>query len=604
VKEKKINRKKKTKKNIIKKYIFEPKHTIQDLARILELSNSFLIQKLIELGIKTNINENIDEEKVKLLGKVLKIKIIFNNSNKKKEQKIKKIINNENKKIKKNIVKRSPIVIIMGHVDHGKTTLLDTIRKTHITDSEFGGITQHIGAYEIIHNKEKITFIDSPGHEAFFQMRSRGAKITDICLLVVAADDGIKEQTIESIKHAQESKVDIIVVINKIDKKNIQKENIMSELSKMNLVPEQWGGKTPYIEISALKKKGINELLDMILLMRDIQDTKTNLNEKPQGVILEAELDKKKGPIATLISFQGILKIGDIIVIGENYSKIRSIESDLKNKIIKAFPSQPVVISGLSKVPEAGDNFIICENIKKAKKIVEERKKISHSNQILKEKENQKEENILFSIEQEEKKFLNIILKVDKKGSIEAIVKSLKKLNLENIEIKFIKTSIGIITVNDIQLAKTFQAIIIGFNTEITNKIIKTAKNMKVEVINYNILYKMIEDIENKLKQLIEPTFEEKLTGKAEIQKIFNISSIGSIAGCYVTQGIIFNNTLAKVIRENKIIFECKIISLKHLKNNIKEAKQGHECGILLENFNDFQIKDIIEAYKKEKVIK
>ncbi|RAM58004.1 translation initiation factor IF-2 [Candidatus Phytoplasma oryzae] len=595
-------------KNIQKKdfnfieYNFNPKHTIKDLASILKVSNFFLIKKLIKLGIKANINHKINKEIIEVLAHELKFKVIIDN-------KIYKSFDDKNdlffpKEDKKKLTPRVPIVIIMGHVDHGKTTLLDTIRKTHTTHKEFGGITQHIGAYQIIcDNGDKITFIDSPGHEAFFKMRSRSAKITDICLLVVAADDGVQEQTIESIKHAQEAKIDIIVVINKIDK-HFNKENIMTELSNFDLIPEEWGGKTLYVEISALKNKGIDDLLNLILLTRDMKDIKTDLTKLSEGVVLESELDKNKGPVATLISFQGIFKTGDFIVIEDSFSKIRSIENDFKKRIKQVFPSQPVLVTGLSKVPKAGDNFFICHNIKQAKILAEETKKLKQSKKIINEKEifDIQEKKFLESKEEVKEKFLNIVLKTDRQGSIEAIIRSLEGLQKDYVKVKFVKTSVGMITNNDIQLAKMFNAVLIGFNISINNNLYKMAQILGIEMKNYNILYQMIEYIKDKLEKMVDPIFEEKLTGKAKVQKIFNISSIGSIAGCFVIEGNIFNNSDVSIMRDNHLIIKDKIISLKHLKNNISQANQGHECGILLEKFSDFKLNDIIESYKKEKV--
>ncbi|WP_425329534.1 translation initiation factor IF-2 [Texas Phoenix palm phytoplasma] len=522
---------------------------------------------------------------------------------KKYNMKNKNKINSKNLKNNLNLIKRTPIVTIMGHVNSGKTTLLDSIRKTRLVDKEFGGITQHIGAYEIKYKKRKVTFLDTPGHEAFCQMRSRGVQLTDICLLVIAGDDGIKPQTIESIKYAQEANVEIIVVLNKIDKVNYKKDSIMTELSNLGLVSEEWGGKTIFVEISALKNQGINELLQMIFLVSDIKDIKTDLTKKAEGVVLEAGLDKNKGPVATLISSQGILKIGDILVVGESYGKIRALEDDLKNKLKEVFPSQPSLVIGLKQVPQVGDKFFIVESTKEARKIVENKKHLSKIEKNSNFSSNESEYNILTLQDENKDKFLNIILKADTQGSIESIKQTLEKLHIGEVKVNLIKTLVGMVTIKDIDLAKTFDAFLINFNTVIDNNLLKIAQNLNVEIKNYNILYEMIRDVEKKLKDLVKPIFEEKVTGKAEIKKIFNISSIGSsIAGCYVKDGIIFNNSLAKVIRNNKIIYKGKIISLKHLKNNISKVTQGHECGILLENFNNFMVDDIIESSILEKV--
>ncbi|WP_017193368.1 translation initiation factor IF-2 [Vaccinium witches'-broom phytoplasma] len=579
-------------------YVFNPKHTVQDLAKHLQVSNIFLIKKILEMGVKTNINQTLDRETIELLGLELNLQIIYSPQVDPDHKK------GKSKKENTKLTKRVPIVTIMGHVDHGKTTLLDSIRQTRVVDQEFGGITQHIGAYEISYNNNKITFIDSPGHEAFSQMRSRGAKVTDICVLVVACDDGVKPQTIESVEHAKAANVDIIVVINKIDKLNNKKENIMTELSNYGLLPEEWGGNTPYIEMSALKKQGLNNLLEMILLMSDIKNIQTDLTKKAEGTVLEASLVKNKGPLATLILTNGILKIGDVVVVGETYGKIRSIEDDLKKSFKQAVPSQPVVVSGLKQVPQAGDHFMLVENEKVAKRIADERKHLAKAKKYALLDEIAAYNDNVFELEDEnETKTLNIILKTDTQGSIEAIQKALGQMSTEEVKINFIKNSVGMVTINDINLAKTFEALLINFNTPLNNDLLKFAQDSKVEIKTYQILYKMMEDIEIELKKLIKPVFEEKMMGQAEVRKIFYISSIGHVAGCYVTSGTIFNNSLAKVIRNKEVIYEGKITSLKHLKNNINSAKQGHECGIVLDNFNTFQVDDIIESSKMEKVV-
>ncbi|MDC9032040.1 translation initiation factor IF-2 [Columbia Basin potato purple top phytoplasma] len=582
----------------VKSYLFNPKHNVQDLANILQVSNIFLIKKFIELGIKTNINQVLTKEEIEMLGLALNIEIIFDSS--KDSSKI-----DSNKKVENpNLTRRVPIVTIMGHVDHGKTTLLDTIRKTRLVDKEFGGITQHIGAYEINYDNQKITFIDSPGHEAFFQMRSRGAKVTDICLLIVAADDGVKPQTIESVKHAQKAKVEIIVVINKVDKNHNKKESIMTDLSNLGLIPEEWGGTTSYVEISALKKEGIDRLLKVILLISEMKNIQTDLTKVAKGVILEASLDKNKGPSATLLTSQGILKLGDVIVVGDNtYGKIRSIEDDLKNSFKEVYPSQPVLVTGLDSVPQAGDLFEVVENKKIAKQIIESKQNLlKEQNKFLDKENSHMYNNVLAPQKDNENKYLNIILKADTQGSLEAIVESLEKLSVQDIKVNILKFSVGTVTLNDIDFAKLFNSCLINFNTSVSNSVVNAAKNLNVDMTTYNILYKMIDDIKDKLKKLVEPVLEEKVTGKAKIQKIFSISSIGTIAGCYVIEGTVFNNSIAKVIRNDKVIFKGKIVSLKHLKNNISSSSQGHECGILLDDFNDFQIDDIIESSKIEKV--
>ncbi|MDV3166809.1 MAG: translation initiation factor IF-2 [Vigna little leaf phytoplasma] len=585
---------------LTKTYIVNSKDTIQDLAKYLKISNIVLIKKLIKFKIKANIKQNITPEIIKILNSEFNINLIF--SDQTDDSKTNCLLKKNSKK--ENLVPRTPIVTVMGHVDHGKTTLLDSIRNTRMVDKEFGGITQHIGAYEVIYNGEKITFIDSPGHEAFSQMRSRGAQITDICLLVVAADDGVKPQTIESIEHAKNANVDIIVVINKIDKPNNKKEIIMTELSQLGLTAEEWGGEVPYIEISALQNKGIDNLLQTILLMSKMKNIQTDLTKETHGVVLEATLDKNKGPVATLIPLQGILRKGDIIVIEDIFGKIRSIENDIKQQIEEALPSQPVLITGLTKIPQAGDTFVVVSDRKKAKKMVEQKKIILSENKKNDFETNQVEENIFEFDEENTNKYLNIILKTDTQGSIEVIKKALEKLNNEEIKINFIKNAVGAINNNDITLCQTFNAILINFNNPISGEIKKLAQKMQIIIKDYKIIYKMIEDIELELRKMMKPQMEEKVTGKAEIRKIFHITSINEkIAGCYVLNGTVYNNSIAKVIRNNQVIYHGKIISLKYLKNNINSAKQGHECGILLDNFNNFEVNDIIESSKLEKVI-
>ncbi|MDO8167959.1 translation initiation factor IF-2 [Candidatus Phytoplasma melaleucae] len=580
----------------VKTYIFNPKHTVQDLANIFQVSNIFLIKKLLKIGVKTNINQVLSRENIELLGLELNIEIIHNTR--------KVVLDSKHMTQKKgsNLIQRIPIVTIMGHVDHGKTTLLDVIRKTRVVDQEFGGITQHIGAYEVTYQNSKITFIDSPGHEAFQQMRSRGAQITDICVIVVACDDGVKPQTIESIKHAKNAQVNIIIAINKIDKPNNKKENIMSELSQLGLIPEEWGGNTPYIEISALKQQGINTLLETICLISEMKNIQVDLSQDAEGTVLEASLIKNKGPVATLILSQGILKIGDIIVAGCVYGKVRFMENNSKKAVFRAFPSQPIVIYGFKQIPQAGDNFIVVPNEKKAKQITEKRQQLHKENKQLSQLQQSALAKVnVFPLKDEKpKKNLNVILKTDTQGIIEAIQKILEPLNIEGIKVYFVKKSVGMVTNNDIMLANACDAIIINFNTILNNDLIQLAHNLKVEIKTYNILYKIVEDIQQKLKILVKPVLEEKVTGQAEIRKIFYISTVGYIAGCYVVNGVIYSNSLAKVIRNNAIIYQGKIISLKHLKNNISIAPKNSECGIVLDNFNTFQISDIIESSRME----
>ncbi|WP_373375488.1 translation initiation factor IF-2 [Candidatus Phytoplasma solani] len=588
-------------KKIKKTYLFNPEDKVSQIAQAFGISSAVLVKKLLQLGVEANINQTLDQEIIKILAKECNVEF--------KEETLTTIINEE-KKLKKtttqlkdqaNLEKMPPIVTIMGHVDHGKTTLLDAIRKTRVVDQEFGGITQHIGAYQVEYRSYKITFIDTPGHEAFDKMRARGAKITNICILVVAVDDSVKPQTIEALKHAQQAKIPIIVALNKVDKPNNNSQQIMTELSSFNLLPEEWGGTTPYISISALKREGLDKLLEMILLLSEIQDLKGNSHNSAEGTVIEASLDKSLGPVATFIVSNGNLKVGDIVVVGNTYGKIRSMKDENQKLLKKVLPSQPVRVSGLKEVPQAGDFFYVVANEKQARQIVDA-SKATQQDSLVKTILPQDLTSILQNLEDEKPKELNIILKVDTQGSLEALRGMIDKIKVSDLKINLLRASVGTITEKDIDLAHSSESMLIGFNIKTTSSILKLAQGQKIKIIMHNVIYRIIEDIEKKLKQMVKPIFEEVITGKAEVRKVFQISKIGSIAGCYVIQGIVNNDDFAKVIRNNEVIFKGKINSLKRLKENIKSSKQGYECGILLDNFNDFVINDIIETSKLSKV--
>ncbi|WP_231834341.1 translation initiation factor IF-2 [Candidatus Phytoplasma mali] len=582
------------KQKIKKSYVFNSKHNIQEIAKIFGISSAILIKQLLKIGIIVNINDTLDKNIIELLGTEFNVEIIFENSDN-----LKKIIMKK-KNIPK-LEKRPPIITIMGHVNHGKTTLLDTIRKTRIVDKEFGGITQHIGAYQTNYKGNLITFIDTPGHEIFNQMRARGVQFTDICILILAVDDGVKPQTIEALQHAQAAKVPIIVALNKIDKTNrINLEPIMSELSNYDLLPEIWGGKTPYVEISALKNKGIDQLLELILLISEIENYQTEIKIPAEGHVLESNLAISKGPIATFIIKKGTLKVGDIVVVGQTYGKIRSIENDLKQKLKIALPSQPIKVSGLKEVVLAGDFFMVVKDEVTAKKIVNQKKE-QYKKNLESENKISGLENFLSNLDTAETKYLNIILKTDFQGSLEAIKSILEKISLSDVKIKFIKMGVGDISESDINLGQLNSSLIIGFNVNSNVFVRSLAKNKGIKINLYNVIYRIYEDVEKIMKSLLKTSLEEKVIGQAEVRKIFNISTIGTIAGCYVISGMITNDSLLRVIRNKKIIHQGKIISLKHLKDNIPNSKKGHECGILVENFSNFEINDIIEAYKLEK---
>ncbi len=590
-----------------KNYVFNPQDKVFQIAQVFGITSAVLIKKLLQLGLKADVNQTLEKDIVELLAKDYNIKI----SEPKKEQTSpqlqpqKSLLTKSKPQTKPNqklnLQKTPPIVTIMGHVDHGKTTLLDSIRKTRVVDQEFGGITQHIGAYQVEYQGNKITFIDTPGHEAFDKMRARGAKITDICILVVAVDDCVKPQTLEALKHAQKAKIPIIVALNKVDKPNNNKQQIMQELSSYDLLPEEWGGNTPYISISALKREGLEKILEIILLVSAIQNLQSNPDQKAQGTVIEASLDKSLGPMATFIVSDGNLKVGDIVVAGTSYGKIRSMEDENKQTLTKALPSQPVRVSGLKEVPQAGDIFYSVANEKQARQIVAERKS-QIKETLAKTLSPLNLEDILQDLETKKPQELNIILKADTQGSLEALQGMIAKIKVSDIKVQLLRAAVGTITETDIVFAKSSDSLLIGFNIKPAFSTLKSAQRQAVKITIYNVIYRIIEDIEQKLKSMIKPTFAEVFTGKVEVRKIFNISKVGNIAGCYVTQGIVNNSDFAKVMRNNEVLFKGKIASLKHLKDNIKSAKQGYECGILLDGFNDFEINDIIETSKLSKV--
>jgi translation initiation factor IF-2 len=498
------------------------------------------------------------------------------------------------------MVKRPPIVTVMGHVDHGKTTLLDAIRKSRVVEGEAGGITQHIGAYQVVRNGEAITFIDTPGHAAFTEMRARGAKVTDIVVLVVAGDDGVMPQTLEALDHAKAAKVPIIVAVNKMDKASANPERVMTELAERDLLPEAWGGKTPYVMVSALKRQGIDELLDVIQLISEIEEFKANPKRLAKGTVIEASLDKGRGPVATLIIETGSLHIGDYIVIGNTYGKVRTMTDDLKKRYNEAIPSQPIEVTGLNEVPQAGDIFMAFTDERITRDIALERQSRQRETEakIMKKASLDK---MFGEIESTEKE-LNIIIKGDVQGSIEALKNLLEKIDIDGFHVNVVRSSVGAITENDVTLASASHAIIVGFNVRPTAAVKQVADQQGVEIRLYNIIYRIQEDIEAALKGMLAPTFEEIITGQAEVRNTFKISKIGTIAGCYVTDGFIKRDALVRVIRDGIVIYEGKLASLKRFKDDAKEVKQGYECGLSIENFNDLKNGDIIEASQMKEV--
>ena len=565
--------------------------TIGELANRIGVSGAELIKKLFMLGTMATINNSISFENAEILvldyGKELKREETADVTNFEEFE----IVDNA-----EDLIKRAPVVTIMGHVDHGKTTLLDAIRKTNVVSSEAGGITQAISAYQVNYNGEMIIFIDTPGHAAFTEMRARGAKITDIVIIIVAADDGVMPQTREAIDHALAAKVPIIVAINKMDKPGADPERIMTDLTEYGLTPEEWGGNTLFNKISAAKGEGISELLENILLVAEMEDYKANPKRYATGTVVEARLDKHVGPIITILVQNGTLRIGDPIVVGCAYGKVRTLKNDRGEEVLEALPSTPVEITGLNDMPVAGDKFMAFETEKQARSVGEERRVQAKLN------DNKNSGTIslddLFAKIQDGIKEINVIIKADVNGSSEAVKNSLEKLDVEGVRVKVIRSSVGAITESDIVLAKASNAIIIGFNIRPSNSIRDYAKENGVEIRLYNIIYKAVEEMEAAMKGMLDPIYEEKVIGTAEIRKLFKFSKVGIIAGSYITDGIVKNNAKARVIRDSVVIYDGNISSLQREKDSVKEVKKGLECGITVENFNDLKVGDIIEAYE------
>lgn len=498
------------------------------------------------------------------------------------------------------LVRRPPVVTIMGHVDHGKTTLLDTIRNSRVALGEAGGITQHIGAYQINYNNYPITFIDTPGHAAFSQMRARGASITDIVVLVVAADDGVMPQTEEAIEHAKAAKCPIIVAVNKIDKPQANPSRVMEELARYNLIPEAWGGDTIYANISALKGTGVKELLEDIELVAEMQNLRANPNRLAMGTVIEAGLDKNKGPYATLLIQNGTLKVGDVLVCGDTFAKVRTMEDDRHMRYQEAKPSQALMVTGLDSVPQAGDKFMVFESEQEAKAIAEERKIRNKAKEL--EESKPKNINDLFNQIDNKNKELNIIIKADAQGSAEALRNSLMKIEVPDVALNIIRCNVGTITEDDINLADGSKALIIGFNVRPMPNVKASAAAKKVQIRLYRIIYDVTNDIEAALKGLLDPVYEEVVTGYCEVRELFKISKVGTIAGCYVTDGYVSNTALIRLLREGIVVYEGKLATLRRFKDDVKEVKAGYECGIRIDGFNDLKVGDVIEASISQEV--
>jgi translation initiation factor IF-2 len=571
--------------------LYKDNMTVAQLADSLGVPAAQVIKKLMTLGMMMAINASLDFDTAEII-------VSDYNKTLKKESTMDEV-NFEELEItdkEEDLKERPPVVTIMGHVDHGKTTLLDTIRKTSVAEGEAGGITQAIGAYQIDYKGKKITFIDTPGHAAFTEMRARGAKVTDIVIIIVAADDGVMPQTKEAIDHAKAAKVPIIVAVNKIDKPDANVERVLTEMSNNGIQPEAWGGDVMFVNISAKTGEGIDDLLERILLISEIEQLKANPDRYATGTVIESKIDKSSGVITNLLIENGTLRLGDPIVVGTISGRVRTLKNDRGENLVKASPSMPVSITGLSESPSAGDKFMAFENEKKAKKVAEERKIIA------KEKENKPKSKIslddLFNRKEAGEKEINIILKADVKGSEEAVKNSLLKLDVEGIKINVIRSGIGNITESDVILAEASDAIIIGFNIRPEHKIVEIAKDKGIDIRLYDIIYKVVEEMEAALKGKLEPEYKEEVTGTAEVRKLFKFSKVGTIAGSYVTSGVIKRGSKVRVIRDGIVVNDSIIASLAREKDQTKEVKQGLECGITIENFNDIKENDILETYE------
>lgn len=567
--------------------------TVGELADKMNIESSSIVKKLFLLGIMANINQSLDDETIELIADDYGVEV---------EKEV--VIDEEDLDIyfddeeeDPDAIERPAVVTIMGHVDHGKTTLLDSIRNTHVTQGEAGGITQHIGAYQITNDGKKITFLDTPGHAAFTTMRARGAQVTDITILVVAADDGVMPQTIEAINHAKEADVPIIVAVNKIDKPTANPDRVMQELTEHGLFPEDWGGDTIFVPLSALSGDGIEDLLEMIVLVSEVQELKANPDKRAVGTVIEAELDKSRGPAASLLVQNGTLHVGDAIVVGNTFGRIRAMVNDLGQRIKSAGPSTPVEITGINDVPQAGDRFVVFSDEKQARRIGEAR----HEESILQQRQESKNvslDNLFEQMKQGEMKDLNVIIKGDVQGSVEALAASLMKIDVEGVNVRIIHTAVGAINESDVTLANASNGIIIGFNVRPDSGAKRAAEQENVDLRLHRVIYDVIEEIESAMKGMLDPEYEEKVIGQAEVRQTFKVSKVGTIAGCYVTEGKITRNAGVRVIRDGIVIFEGKLDTLKRFKDDAKEVAKGYECGITIEKYNDLKVDDIIEAYE------
>lgn len=570
--------------------------TVGQLAEKLGKDASELIKKLMGLGVMATINQELDKDTMELICDDYGVKV--------EEEEVFEITDLDNytsEDESDKLTERPAVVTIMGHVDHGKTTLLDSIRNTKVTQGEAGGITQHIGAYQIENNNKKITFLDTPGHAAFTTMRARGAKVTDIAVIVVAADDGIMPQTVEAINHAKAAEVPIIVAVNKMDKEGANPDRVLQELTEYELVPEAWGGDTITVNLSAIKGEGIDELLEMIGLVSEVEEFKANPDKLASGSVIEAELDKGRGAVATLLVQEGTLKVGDPVVVGNTFGRVRAMVNDLGKRVKIAEPSTPVEVTGLSDVPQAGDRFVAFEDEKQARQVGEARAQQQVEAQR-KESSKMNLDDLFEKIQQGDVKDINVIVKADVQGSVEAVAGSLQKIEVEGVKINIIHTGVGAVTESDIILASASNAIIIGFNVRPDNNAKKVAEAEQVDIRLHRVIYTAIEEIESAMKGMLDPVYEEKVIGQAEVRETFKVSKVGTIAGSYVIEGKITRHSGVRVIRDGIVVFEGEVDTLKRFKDDVKEVAKGYECGITLTKFNDVKEGDIIEAFVMEEV--
>ncbi|MDQ0048100.1 translation initiation factor IF-2 [Paenibacillus polymyxa] len=582
--------------NTPKKIIVRGEMTVGETAKLLHKDASEVIKKLIMLGTMATINQELDMDTILLLagdfGVEVEVKIPV------EEDRFETVEENDDPA---DLKTRPPVVTIMGHVDHGKTTLLDAIRSTNVTGGEAGGITQHIGAYQVEINSKKITFLDTPGHEAFTAMRARGAQVTDMTIIVVAADDGVMPQTVEAINHAKAAGLPIIVAVNKIDKPDANPDKVKQELTEYELVPEEWGGDTIFVNVSAKQRMGLEDLLEMILLVAEVNEYKANPNKRARGTIIEAELDKGRGSVARILVQNGTLKVGDAFVAGNCFGRVRAMVNDKGRRLKEAGPSTPVEITGLTEVPLAGDPFMVFEDERKARAIAD-RRAITQRQSDLGSNTRVTLDDLFQHIKDGEMKDLNVIIKGDVQGSVEALKGSLNKIEVEGVRVKILHSGAGAITESDIILAAASNAIVIGFNVRPDNQAKSTAEAEKVDIRLHRVIYNVIEEIEQAMKGMLDPEYKENVIGHAEVRNVFKVTKVGTIAGCMVTSGKITRSAEARLIRDGIVIFEGKIDSLKRFKDDAKEVAQGYECGITLDGYNDVKELDIIEAFVMETV--